>query len=1315
MFRKPSNLLALALVGWLFFPGVLHAQDWVSGYEYRLPITIQGSQVPSAQTDFPVLIVMNGTDFTSNLEGNARSDGFDIIFTGNDGFTQLDHELQRYNETTNELIAWVKVDLTGSDQIIYAYYGKPAASTDQSTSNVWSNGFRAVWHLEEDPNGDPADGIIDDSGFGNHGTPNGGMLTANLIGGQIGNGLSLDGIDDFIDVINSSSLQITDNTITLSAWVNINPGLDNDEGIILKGANNDESFLLGTGGIGSDELMRFRVNNSAENSQAGVIPTTDTWHYIVGVYDGSNRIGYLDAGTAVFTDAMTDNIEHDPLDPIYLGRRANSRYYEGQMDELRISDTPRSSDWIQIEFNNQATPSGFISLGSRESCTAPVPDGGTATATNEFMFSGGLTTITLSGQTGGGINWQESTDNINFSSVTGGSGDGTTTYTTASLTQDTWYRALISNTGGCETVAVFSTTAAVSIKTPFIDVYSFRKLITIPASSISGAGVLSDFPVLISLVDTDLILANGKVQNSNGWDIFFTSGDGSTRLFHEIQQYDGATGTYIAWVRTDLSPSVDTEIYMYYGNCDPSLTNPSNTSTWNSGYQAVLHLQESGNGTDNEYAGSTINNHPGTGGGLAGAGDPAGTPTRVAGKFGFAQDFDDAGTQDHIRLNAVNDATWTAVTVQAWVNPDDAEDDRLFGKSWGTATDNQTWLLRKNLDGDLGTRMRTDTNNEPGFDPGNGLTTGAWQLTVVTWDATDNQLRIYLNGTLAGTAALNGNTLYTTPGVDEPTIGNTTTLNRGFDGQIQEVRVSNVARSADWLATEFNNQNDPSSFYSVEPEEARFYWLGSASSDWGDPANWGGCQIPGMGESIRVPNQTFDPILDQNRTIADLIIENGASVDVNGFNLSLTGDLLNDGTFNQSNGTVTFTGSSGHAISGANSSTFNNLTISNTSGVDIATSTTVNGTITFTNGHLIIGDADLTIGGSGSLSGFGSSSYVVTNGTGELCQDAIGSTRTGNIIFPVGKVIGSYTPVTINNAGTGDNFCVQVCDGITDNGTCATGTAITTEVVDQTYFISEAIPGGSDVTLTLQWNAAEELASFDRTLCSIGHFNGSWGTVTDDGPAQGTNPYTRTATNVTNFSPFSLESASHTLPIGLHYFEAKVVDSFVELGWETLTELNNDFFTIERSKDGINFNWLGTVKGAGTSHESREYLLIDESPYLGLSYYRLTQTDFDGNSVQHLLVSVVVDDQEAPAIKIQPNPGRCQDIKVMLSGFTANVKTDVYIMDFKGQKGYVSEYVIKDTGAQELPLKELDLSAGLYILELKNNFESAKVKFFILE
>ena len=113
---------------------------------------------------------------------------------------------------------------------------------------------------------------------------------------------------------------------------------------------------------------------------------------------------------------------------------------------------------------------------------------------------------------------------------------------------------------------------------------------------------------------------------------------------------------------------------------------------------------------------ATSNNHHGTGGGVAGAGVANRTPVRTTGKFGFAQDFDDNAQQDLIRLDAVDDATWTGVTVEAWMNPDNTGDDRIFGKSWGTGTNNQTWLLRK-TGSTSGARMRTNSNNNGGFDP----------------------------------------------------------------------------------------------------------------------------------------------------------------------------------------------------------------------------------------------------------------------------------------------------------------------------------------------------------------------------------------------------------------------------------------------------------------------------------------------------------------------------------------------------------------------------------------------------------------------
>jgi len=120
--------------------------------------------------------------------------------------------------------------------------------------------------------------------------------------------------------------------------------------------------------------------------------------------------------------------------------------------------------------------------------------------------------------------------------------------------------------------------------------------------------------------------------------------------------------------------------------------------------------------------------------------------------------------------------------------------------------------------------MRTDTNYNGGYDPGS-LTTGTWQLVAATWSASDNQLRVFKNGVQQGATTLNGSHLFSNSAgetgypendyVDEPTLGNTPNNDRDYNGQMQEARLSKIARSADWLLTEYNNQSDPSSFYSV--------------------------------------------------------------------------------------------------------------------------------------------------------------------------------------------------------------------------------------------------------------------------------------------------------------------------------------------------------------------------------------------------------------------------------------------------------------------------------------------------------------------
>ena len=105
------------------------------------------------------------------------------------------------------------------------------------------------------------------------------------------------------------------------------------------------------------------------------------------------------------------------------------------------------------------------------------------------------------------------------------------------------------------------------------------------------------------------------------------------------------------------------------------------------------------------------------------------------------------------------------------------------------------------------------------------------------------------------------------------------------------------------------------------------------------------------------------------------------------------------------------------------------------------------------------------------------------------------------------------------------------------------------------------------------------------------------------------------------------------------YFRAKVQnDKTVDLSWSTLSETNNDFFTIERSQDGIQWQVVATVKGAGDSKQTLFYNFTDSIPLSGVSYYRLKQTDFDGTFAYSKIVSVYLGKSNVLSVQLYPNP-----------------------------------------------------------------------------
>jgi len=131
------------------------------------------------------------------------------------------------------------------------------------------------------------------------------------------------------------------------------------------------------------------------------------------------------------------------------------------------------------------------------------------------------------------------------------------------------------------------------------------------------------------------------------------------------------------------------------------------------------------------------------------------------------------------------------------------------------------------------------------------------------------------------------------------------------------------------------------------------------------------------------------------------------------------------------------------------------------------------------------------------------------------------------------------------------------------------------------------------------------------------------------------------STNLTNHNYYTIgtrNTSTSPLPVELLNFDAVCNRSRVDISWSTATQTNNNYFTIERTTDGVSFTEVGTVKGAGTSNAILSYNLHDPAPLKGVAYYRLKQTDYNGTHKYFKLVAITCPMAGSGDIKIYPNP-----------------------------------------------------------------------------
>ncbi len=321
------------------------------GYSYQKTLTIDGSKVVGSNSNFPVLIHLIDND----LKTNARTDGFDIVFS-DINYNKLDFNLESYNSATGDLLAWVRIPTisAGINTPIRMFYGNPQVTSDQSSPGTWEHGYSGVWHL--------GTSFLDATSNGNDGT-NGG--TSDITTGKIAGGKNFDATGKKYISVGTSNMSAASGSV--EAWANTNS----------PAGPTGESYIFGHTTppytpTYHDRIQLYLKQNTnhlalglgdTHDINANITPFTNgTWYHVVLNWDGLNYAVFVDGvsmATGTYTGLNSINTLADIGNTGNTSERAEG--WNGFIDEVRVSSVVRTAGWIQTEYVNQTNPVGFLS------------------------------------------------------------------------------------------------------------------------------------------------------------------------------------------------------------------------------------------------------------------------------------------------------------------------------------------------------------------------------------------------------------------------------------------------------------------------------------------------------------------------------------------------------------------------------------------------------------------------------------------------------------------------------------------------------------------------------------------------------------------------------------------------------------------------------------------------------------------------------------------------------------------------------------------------------------------------------------------
>jgi hypothetical protein len=335
---------------------------WNNDWEYRKKITIDHDMVTDNLENFPILFHC----ISNNFSYHAQADGDDFVFVSTDGLEQFNHEIESYITTTGEIISWVNVTSLSSieDTSLYIYYGNPSCSNQENIVGTWDSNFVGVWHCNNKIYN--VDGNIKDSTIYNNNGTSENMEFEDLVEGKISKALNFGGENEKVLVYDSqsSSLDLTD-YLTLECWWKASDLSDVYNTLMGKtasmGAWQYEYRIRDTYDL--KNRYSFLTFGGEHNDNKSL--SIDKWYYATVTY-GLCGINLYNNGEISIIHNYTE-IKSVYGDFGFGAAGEYGNYFKGIIDEVRVSKSARSEDWVKTNYNTMKNPEAFLSVGSEES------------------------------------------------------------------------------------------------------------------------------------------------------------------------------------------------------------------------------------------------------------------------------------------------------------------------------------------------------------------------------------------------------------------------------------------------------------------------------------------------------------------------------------------------------------------------------------------------------------------------------------------------------------------------------------------------------------------------------------------------------------------------------------------------------------------------------------------------------------------------------------------------------------------------------------------------------------------------------------